>query len=68
MLGGSEKVLTATRPSGEEPLARPEPLLESEVAAVVARIAALLGEGVPLEETAILYRINAQSEDFEEAL
>ena len=68
MLGGSEKVLSATRPSGEEPLARPEPLAESEVAAVVARIAALLGEGVPLEEMAILYRINAQSEDFEEAL
>ena len=68
MLGGSEKVLTATRPSGEEPLARPEPLVESEVAAVVARIAALFGEGVPLEETAVLYRINAQSEDFEEAL
>ena len=68
MLGGSEKVLSATRPSGEEPLARPEPLVESEVAAVVARIAALLGEGVPLEEMAILYRINAQSEDFEEAL
>ena len=68
MLAGSEKVLTATRPSGEEPLARPEPLVESEVAAVVARIAALLGEGVPLEEMAILYRINAQSEDFEEAL
>ena len=68
MLGGSEKVLTATRPSGEEPLARPEPLVESEVAAVVARIATLNGEGVPLEETAVLYRINAQSEDFEEAL
>jgi DNA helicase-2/ATP-dependent DNA helicase PcrA len=68
MLAGSEKVLTATRPSGEEPLARPEPLVESEVAAVVARIAALVGEGVPLEETAILYRINAQSEEFEEAL
>ena len=68
MLGGSEKVLTATRPSGEEPLARPEPLVESEVAAVVARIAALLRDGVPREETAILYRINAQSEDFEEAL
>jgi DNA helicase II / ATP-dependent DNA helicase PcrA len=68
MLAGSEKVLTATRPSGEEPLARPEQLVESEVAAVVARIAALHGEGVALEETAILYRINAQSEDFEEAL
>ncbi len=67
-LGGSEKVLTATRPSGEEPLARPEPLVESEVAAVVTRIEALRGEGVPLEEIAILYRINSQSEDFEEAL
>ncbi|HET6656505.1 MAG TPA: 3'-5' exonuclease, partial [Gaiellaceae bacterium] len=29
---------------------------------------ALRGEGVPLEELAVLYRINAQSEDFEEGL
>jgi DNA helicase-2/ATP-dependent DNA helicase PcrA len=68
MLGGASKVLTATRPSGKEPVAGPEPFLESEVAAVVARIKALRGEGVPLEELAVLYRINAQSEDFEEAL
>ncbi|HJS70192.1 MAG TPA: ATP-dependent helicase, partial [Gaiellaceae bacterium] len=67
-LGGAPKVLRATRSSGEEPVARPEPLVESEVAAVVARIQALRTNGVQLEETAVLYRINAQSEDFEEAL
>jgi DNA helicase II / ATP-dependent DNA helicase PcrA len=67
-LGGAEKVLTATRPSGEAPVARPEPLAEAEAAAVVARIATLRDGGVPLEETAILYRVNAQSEEFEEAL
>jgi ATP-dependent DNA helicase UvrD/PcrA len=67
-LGGAHKVLTATRPSGQAPVARPEPILESEVAAVVARIEALRAEDVPLNEIAVLYRINAQSDDFEEAL
>jgi DNA helicase-2/ATP-dependent DNA helicase PcrA len=67
-LGGAEKVLTAMRPSGESPVVRPEPLAESEVAAAVARVQALRADGVQLEEMAVLYRINAQSEEFEEAL
>jgi DNA helicase-2/ATP-dependent DNA helicase PcrA len=67
-LGGAQKVLTATRPSGEPPAVRPEPLAESEVAAAVARVQALRNDRVQLEEMAVLYRINAQSEEFEEAL
>jgi DNA helicase II / ATP-dependent DNA helicase PcrA len=64
-LGGSQKVLRATRPSG------PAPVLEAcadpaaEVARVVERIRAL---DVPHEEIAVLYRINSRSEEFEEAL
>ena len=40
----------------------------AEAAAVAAGIAALRGAGGPLGEIAVLFRINAQSEAFEEAL
>jgi ATP-dependent DNA helicase UvrD/PcrA len=65
-LGGAEKVLRATRPSGPEPILRS---FENEVDAIVARVSALHeGHGVPFEEMAVLYRINSRSEEFEEAL
>jgi DNA helicase II / ATP-dependent DNA helicase PcrA len=68
-LGGAHKVLRAVRPPGREPLVRPHANLVSEVASVVAEISALQSRsGVPLEQIAVLYRINSQSEDFEEAL
>jgi DNA helicase II / ATP-dependent DNA helicase PcrA len=41
---------------------------EEEARALVDRVAALHSTGVPYEETAILYRTNARSADFEEAL
>jgi DNA helicase-2/ATP-dependent DNA helicase PcrA len=66
-LGGFRKTLRATRPSGPPPLARAEPDEEAEVAAVVRAVLGLYQEGVPLEEIAVLYRINARSEPFEEA-
>lgn len=47
------------RPFADEP---------AEAAAVADRIAALHAQGVPHREMAILYRINAQSEVYEEAL
>ncbi len=40
----------------------------AEVASIVGNIATYQREGVPLEEIAVLYRINSRSEDFEEAL
>jgi len=67
-LGGAEKVLRATNPSGPEPIARSfgEPQLEA--AFLVERIRELHGAGTPHEEMAILFRTNARSADYEEAL
>jgi DNA helicase II / ATP-dependent DNA helicase PcrA len=67
-LGGSEKVLRATRASGEEPVLRLCEDAEAEVTSIVANIGAFHREGVPYEEIAVLYRINSRSEEFEEAL
>jgi DNA helicase-2/ATP-dependent DNA helicase PcrA len=67
-LGGFRKTLRATRPSGPPPLARGQADEDAEVGAVVKAVRSLHGkEGVPLEEIAVLYRINARSEPFEEA-
>jgi DNA helicase-2/ATP-dependent DNA helicase PcrA len=66
-LGGFRKTLTATRPSGPQPLAsaaRDEP---GEVAAVVQAVRTLRDDGVAPEEIAVLVRINARSEPYEEA-
>ena len=67
-LGGARKVLTPVRPAGAEPIARAHPDLASEVAALVREVGALHGDGLAFEQMAVLYRINSQSEDFEEAL
>jgi DNA helicase-2/ATP-dependent DNA helicase PcrA len=67
-LGGARKVLRAVRPPGGEPAVRSFGSEAAEVEALVARIAALADEGVPYEDTALLYRINARSEAYEEAL
>ena len=66
-LGGIRKELRATRPDGPSPTARALPSPDAEVAFVVERVRALHAEAVPLEEIAVLYRINARSEPFEEA-
>ncbi len=67
-LGGFRKTLRATRPSGPPPLARAEPDEGTEVGAVVQAVRRLHAEeAVPLEQIAVLYRINARSEPFEEA-
>lgn len=68
-LGGYEKVLRATRPSGPAPVVRPVPGEAVEAGFVVDEVRRLhASEGVPYEEMAVLYRINARSERFEEAL
>ena len=67
-LGGIRKTLRATMPSGPPPVVRAEPDEDAEVAAVVGAARRLhREEAVPLEEIAVLYRINARSEPFEEA-
>jgi DNA helicase-2/ATP-dependent DNA helicase PcrA len=67
-LGGFRKTLRATRPSGPAPVALAQPDEDAETGAVVAAVRRLHGEeAVPLEEVAVLYRINARSEPFEEA-
>jgi len=67
-LGGAEKTLRAVRPEGPEPVARAFAAREDETAFVVERLRELNREGVPYEETAVLYRTNARSEEYEEAL
>lgn len=67
-LGGARKVLRAVSPSGGEPVVRAFANPTAEVEALVARVSVLHAEGVPYEETAVLYRINARSEEYEEAL
>ena len=66
-LGGFEKTLTPTLPDGPNPTARPCADADAEVAFVIGEVERLRTEGVPLEEIAILYRINARSEPYEEA-
>jgi DNA helicase-2/ATP-dependent DNA helicase PcrA len=67
-LGGGRKTLRSTRPSGPAPVARAAADEDGEVAAVVGAVRRLHDEeAVPLEEIAVLYRINARSEPFEEA-
>ena len=67
-LGGAEKTLRPTRPDGPEPELRSLPGPEEEDALIVERVRALHGDGVALEEMAILCRTNARSADFEQAL
>jgi DNA helicase-2/ATP-dependent DNA helicase PcrA len=67
-LGGAEKVLRATRPAGEAPLTRSFAEPEQEAGFIVERMRELHAQGTPYEELALLFRTNARSADFEEAL
>ena len=67
-LGGAQKILHAVRAPGPEPIAASFTSREGESAFVVERMEALQREGVPYEEMAVLYRTNARSGEFEEAL
>ena len=53
--------------SGPPVIARPIHDVEEEVASVVQAVDKLRADGVALEQIAVLYRINARSEPFEEA-
>ena len=64
---GREKVLRAVLASGEEPLALVQPDRLTEAEFLVGQVRRLAGDGVPYEEMAVFYRLNARSEDYEEA-
>jgi DNA helicase II / ATP-dependent DNA helicase PcrA len=67
-LGGYRKVLTSSTPSGPPPFVRAFPDAITEVDFVVEESRRLRDEdGVALDAIAVLYRINARSEPFEEA-
>ncbi|MCK0438266.1 ATP-dependent DNA helicase UvrD2 [Gordonia alkaliphila] len=67
-VAGTRLELIGMRPSGPEPVFAEYPDENSEVVGVVAEIKRLLRAGVDADEIAVLYRINVQSEGYEEAL
>lgn len=67
-MAGSKLHLLGQRPPGPEPVFREHPDEAAEAVAVARAIAALIESGTPAAEIAVLYRINAQSEVYEEAL
>jgi DNA helicase-2/ATP-dependent DNA helicase PcrA len=60
--------LEGQRPPGPEPDLRIFPDEPAEAAAVAKRCAELIATGTPAREIAVLFRTNAQSEAYEEAL
>ena len=66
-LGGFAKRLVATRPGGPEPIVRELPDQDAECEWVAEQARNLHDSGLPWEEIAVLYRINARSEPLEEA-
>ena len=66
--GTTSMTLKSQRPSGPPPRWRADADEPAEVASVVSGIRGLIDEGVRPRDIAILYRINAQSLPFEEAL
>lgn len=65
---GSRLRLVGQRPDGPPPRFAEHDDEPAEAAAAAARIAELLDSGVAASEIAILYRVNAQSEAYEQAL
>ncbi len=67
-VAGSKLHLIGQRDPGPEPTFRDYPDEVAEATAVAKSIAQLVDAGTPPSEIAVLYRINAQSEIYEEAL
>jgi DNA helicase II / ATP-dependent DNA helicase PcrA len=65
---GARLQLEGQQPAGPEPSFTEHDDEPAEAAAVAAAIDALLREGTPAAEIAVLYRVNAQSEAYEQAL
>ena len=64
-LGGAEKTLRAVRPPGSSPSTDPYASIGEEVDELVRRIRQLREDGVREDEIAVLYRVNARSDDLE---
>jgi DNA helicase-2/ATP-dependent DNA helicase PcrA len=60
--------LTGQRPAGPEPAIRAFPDEPAEAVGVATRCAELIAAGTPAREIAVLFRTNAQSQAYEEAL
>lgn len=67
-MAGSRLHLVGQRPPGPEPTFSEYPDEVAEAAAVARKVKKLLESGTAASEIAVLYRINAQSEVYEEAL
>ncbi len=67
-MAGSRLHLVGQRPPGPEPTFNEYPDEVAEAAAAARSIKTLVESGTPASEIAVLYRINAQSEVYEEAL
>ncbi|MFC9997714.1 ATP-dependent DNA helicase UvrD2 [Nocardia sp. NPDC127526] len=67
-IAGTRLQLIGQRADGPEPVFAEYDDEPAEATAVAKAIAKLLGKGVPAAEIAVLYRINAQSEAYEQAL
>src|SRR5919201_6597728 len=66
-LGGAEKTLRPTRGSGPAPATQGFADADAEGEFIVERVRKLHRDGIPLEEMAVLIRLNARSADFEQA-
>ncbi|WP_373291545.1 ATP-dependent DNA helicase UvrD2 [Nocardia camponoti] len=67
-IAGTRLALIGQRPDGPEPEFAEHADPTAEAMAVAGRIKKLIAKGVPASEIAVLYRVNAQSEPFEQAL
>ncbi|WP_024799726.1 ATP-dependent DNA helicase UvrD2 [Nocardia sp. BMG51109] len=67
-IAGTRLQLIGERPDGPDPAFAEHDDEPAEALAVAKSIARLLGQGVSAGEIAVLYRINAQSEVYEQAL
>jgi DNA helicase II / ATP-dependent DNA helicase PcrA len=67
-VAGSKLHLVGQRPPGPRPAMREYPDEVAEAAAVARAVKGLIESGTAAAEIAVLYRINAQSEVYEEAL
>ncbi|OLF06745.1 ATP-dependent DNA helicase UvrD2 [Actinophytocola xanthii] len=65
---GSRLRLVGQRPEGPEPSFAEYEDEPTEAAAVARRISELIDTGTPASQIAVLYRVNAQSEAYEQAL
>ena len=66
--GRTRLELVAQRPPGPAPTFSEHPDEPAEAAAVARSITALVERGVPRSQIAVLFRVNAQSETYEQAL